>query len=239
MKTKLVAMIALGALASPLAALADETLTYTSSALEGTYSNFTGKGEVQNGSTFTFSLDLTIPLTANMNNVNVSSYVTKPVTLTTFDPSNPSVDNVVSVNPFEGEGSSIYLSTNSKGAITGWDFTEGVTEPSNVSQDILIHSCYNDSCTAGSYNSQYFGATGDWYDFEPGATTGQSDGCTYSPPGNCGTSAGSSGSVGSWSVTSAPELDPTSAASGLVVLVGSLAVLGGRRRRTSGFTAVA
>ncbi len=237
MKTKLVAMIALGALASPLAALADETLTYTSAALTSTYSTFTGKGEVQNGSYFTFSLDLTTPLTANMHNVNVSSEVTAPVTLTTIDPSNTSVNNVVPVSPSQGAGSSIYLSTNSLGAITGWDFTEGVTQPSNVSQDILVHSCSNDSCAAGSYQGQNYGATGDWYDFEPGANTGQSDGCTYTPPGNCGSTAGSSGAVGSWSVTSAPELDPTSATSGLVVLVGSLAVLGGRRRRTSGLAA--
>jgi len=230
MNTNLLKLIAIGALASPVAAFASsETLTYTGSDFTSSYSTGNFAGEVGIGSYFTAELTLNAPLGANLSDANVSSEVTS-VVFTTVDPTAPSADrtDVFDLTGLQAEGSKFSFSTNAAGAITGWNFTSGITTPGlSSTSNVLFHSCYGESCTAGSYNGQSYGGTGDWYDFLPGSSTA-SDGCTYSPAGGCG-STGGAGTVGHWSV-SAPELNPMNAGSGLVLLIGGIAVLGGRRR---------
>jgi hypothetical protein len=229
MKTHLLKLVALGALACPLAAMASsETLTYTSSDLTSYYSTGNFLGEVGSGSYYTAALTLSGPLGANLNNANVSSTVTSLV-FTTVDPSAPSADqtNVLNLTALQAQGSQFNFSTNSAGAITGWNFTAGITTPGLASTgNVLFHSCSNVSCSSGSYNGQSYGGAGDWYDYKPGSSTA-SDGCTYNPSAGCGSTG--AGTSGKWTA-SAPELNPMSAGSGLSLLIGGILVLRGRRR---------
>jgi hypothetical protein len=232
MKTHLLTLAAVSALACPLSAFAQsEVLTYTSSDFTSTYSTGSFLGGVGSGSYFTASLTLSGPLGANLNDANVSAHVTSLV-FTTVDPSAPSADrtNVLNLSGLQAQGSQFDFSTNAAGAITGWNFTAGITTPGlNSTANVLFHSCSNESCGSGSYNGQSYGRTGDWYDFKPGSSTA-SDGCSYSPAAGCGSTG--AGTVGHWT-TSAPELNPMSAGSGVVLLIGGIAVLGGRRRTRS------
>lgn len=226
-------LLALAVLATPLAASASETLTYTSSDFTSSYTTGNFPGEVGVGSYFTADLTLSGPLAANLNDANLSSEVTS-LAFTVIDPTAPSADRteVLNLSALQAEGSKFSFSTNSAGTITGWNFTAGITDPSlSSTSDVLFHSCSNESCAPGSYNAQNFGGTGDWYDSEPGSSTA-SDGCTYNPSAGCG-SGGGAGSVGSWStsgVVSAPELDPATAATAIVLLIGSIIVLNARRK---------
>jgi hypothetical protein len=226
--THLLKLAALGALICPLSAFAtSETLTYTSSDFTSAYANGNFSGEVANGSYFTAVLTLSSPLGVNLTDSNLSSDVASLV-FTTVDPSAPSADrtNVMNFTALPA-GSQFYFSTNGAGAITGWNFTAGITTPGlSPTANVLFHSCSNEACSGGGYNGQNYAGTGDWYDFKPGSSTA-SDGCTYNPANGCG-SAGGQGSVGKW-VISAPELNSMNAASGLFLLLGSLAVLRGRR----------
>jgi hypothetical protein len=228
MKMHLLKLVALGALACPLAAMASsETLTYTSSDLTSFYSTGNFLGEVGNGSYYTAALTLSGPLGANLNNANVSSSVTSLV-FTTVDPSAPSAaqTNVLNLTALQAQGSQFNFSTNSAGAITGWNFTAGITTPGLPSTaDVLFHSCSNLSCSSGGYNGQNYGGAGDWYDYKPGSSTA-SDGCTYNPSAGCGSTG--SGTAGKWTA-SAPELNTMSAGSGLSLLIGGILVLRGRR----------
>jgi hypothetical protein len=229
MKMHLLKLAALGALACPLAAIASsETLTYTSSDLTSTYSTGNFLGEVESGSYYTAALTLSGPLGANLNNANVSSAVTSLV-FTTVDPGAPSADqtNVLNLTALQAEGSQFNFSTNSAGAITGWNFTAGITTPGLASTaEVLFHSCSNLSCGSGSYNGQNYGGAGDWYDYKPGSSTA-SDGCTYNASAGCGSTG--TGTTGKWTA-SAPELNPMSAGSGLSLLVGGILVLCARRK---------
>ncbi len=199
---------------------ASETLDYTSSALTSSYSNGTFVGEVDGkASTFSAALTLSAPLAANLNNANESSIVTSLVF--TVDPTTGSA-YTLDLTPSQASGSSFNFTTSSTGMITGWNFTAGVT---GASPYVLFHSCSNDSCTSGSYAGQYYGATGDWYDYKPGSATA-SDGCTYNPANGCGSG---NGAVGKWVMT-APELDSGSTAGSLTLLSGAILVLRGRRR---------
>jgi hypothetical protein len=228
--THLLTWLALGALAYPLSSFANaETLTYTGSAFTSSYSTGNFLGEVGNDSYFTAALTLSSPLGANLNGANVSSEVTSLV-FTTVDPSAPSADrtDILNLTALQAEGSQFLFSTNSAGAITGWSFTSGITTPGlSSTADVIFHSCSNESCAGGSYNGQNYAGTGDWYDYKPGSGTA-SDGCTYEPSNGCG-STGGQGSVGKW-VIAAPELNSMNAGSGLFLLIGSLAVMRGRRR---------
>jgi hypothetical protein len=230
MKKQLIEWVALGAIGCPLAAFAgSETIDYTGSDFTSSYSNGTFVGEVGNGSYFTAALTLSGPLGSNLSNANVSGDVTSLV-FTSVDPGAPAADrtDVISLTALQAEGSQFYFSTNGQGAITGWNFTAGITTPGlSSTANVLFHSCSNESCTAGSYNGQSYGGTGDWYDYRPGSSTA-ADGCTYSPSAGCG-STGGAGTVGQWAVA-APELSATSGASGIVLLIGSVLVLCGRRR---------
>jgi hypothetical protein len=204
-----------------------ETLTYTSSDFTSSYSTGNFLGEVGSGSYYTAALTLSAPLGANLNNANVSSAVTSLV-FTTVDPSAPSADQtyVLNLTALQAEGSQFNFSTNSAGAITGWNFTAGITTPGLASTaDVLFHSCSNLSCSSGSYNGQNYGGAGDWYDYQPGSSTA-SDGCTYKPSAGCGSTG--AGTAGQWTA-SAPELNPMSAGSGLSLLLGGILVLRGRR----------
>ncbi len=235
MKTHWIKLAALGALACPLSVWAQgETLTYTGADFTSTYANASFLGEVGSGSYFTATLTLSAPLGANLNDANVSSEVTSLV-FTTVDPGAPSADreNVFNLTALQARGSVFAFSTNGAGTITGWNFTSGITTPGlSSTANVLFHSCSNESCGSGSYNGQAYGGAGDWYDYQPGSSTA-SDGCTYSPAAGCGKTG--AGGVGQWTVAavSAPELDAMSAGSGLAILLGSIAVLVGRRKITA------
>lgn len=238
MKSTVMALIAVGTLGGPLAALAaSETLTYTSADLTSTYTNGSFAGEVSgSNSYFEAALTLATPLTANLNDSNVSSAVTSLV-FTTVDPNAPSGDQTRALNltALQAEGSAFYFSTNSAGDVTGWNFTAGITTPGlSSSANVLFHSCYAESCAAGGYNGQSYGATGDWYDYQPGSATA-ADGCTYVPASACG-ATGNAGAVGKWTVAAAPELGAPSAVSGLVLLFGGVLVLRAQRPRAARLT---
>ncbi len=229
MNAKIVGLLAAAALTVSMSVSAAETLSYTSAAFTSAYDpDPSSAGAVTVGSHFTATLTLSTPLGDNFNG-SVSNDVTSLV-FTTY---NGAQTNTLTITPTEAEGSSFAFTTNSSGAITGWDFTAGIVSngPTQlpVPQDVLFHSCYKDNCASGSYNGQGYGVTGDWYDYLPSSSTA-SDGCTYSVPTNCGGS--STGTVGSW-VVSAPELDPTSATAELSLLIGGFLVLRGRRRSIS------
>jgi len=231
MKSTITALIAMATLGGPAAALAaSETLTYTSAALSSTYTNGSFAGEVSgSNSYFTAALTLAAAPTANLNDANVSAGVTSLV-FTTVDPDAPGGDQtqVLNLTALQAEGSAFYLSTNSAGAITGWNFTAGITTPGlSSSSNVLFHSCFAESCVAASYNGQSYGATGDWYDYKPGSATA-SDGCTYGSASACGTTG--NGTVGKWTVA-APELSATNALTDLLLLAGVVLVLRAQRPR--------
>ena len=221
MQKQVLGLFAATALMGSLPALASsETLDYTSAALGSSWSNGTFVGEVDgSASTFSMALTLSAPLAANLNDANESSSVTGLAF--TVDPTTGSAYSL-SLSPSQAQGSSFNFTTNSAGVITGWNFTAGATSSSPY---VLFHSCSNEACAAASYAGQYYGATGDWYDYKPGSGTA-SDGCTYTPTNGCGSG---NGAVGSW-VVAAPELDPRSIAAGLTLLAGGLMILRGRRR---------
>lgn len=218
--------VAVAALSGSLAAhAASESLTYTSAPFTSAYdASSSSAGAVAVGSYFTASLTLSSPLGDNFKG-SASNDVTSLV-FTTYDGGK---SNTLTLTGSQAVGSSFYFVTNSTGAITGWDFTAGLTSSNSVQlptiSDVLFHSCYNDSCASGSYNGQGYGVTGDWYDYQPSSSTA-ADGCSYNTPTSCGGS--SSGAVGKWMV--APELEASSAFAGLTLLFGGLAVVGGRRR---------
>jgi len=239
MQAKIVGTLALSVVAlsgSVVAQAATETLTYTSAAFTSVYDpNSASVGDVALGSDFTATLTLKSPLGDNLsgNASNIESDIASLVFTTT----NGKSTDTITVTPQTGDGSSFYITTGASGQITGWDFTAGIVSNSSLqplpsTSDILFHSCYNDGCTSGSYNNQAYGSTGDWYDYLPSSSTA-ADACTYSTPTSCG--ANSSGAVGKWTV--APELNASSAGTGLTLLFGGLAVLIGRRR--SALTAAA
>jgi hypothetical protein len=213
---------AVAAFTGSVAALAaNETLTFASDPFTSAYDASSSSPPVAVGSGFGATLTLSSPLGDNFSG-NAAGNVTSLV----FTTKDGSTTNTLSLTAGQAAGSSFYFTTNSSGAITGWNFTAGLLSPSAASSDIIFHSCFNDGCAAGTYNGQGYGVTGDWYDYHPGSSTA-ADGCTYSLPTNCGGSG--SGTVGgTWAV--APELSASSAGTGLTLLVGGLAVLLGRRR---------
>ncbi len=226
MKSKTVGLLAVTALIASMSVGAAETLTYTTAPFTSAYDpDPSAAGAVVVGSYYTATLTLSTPLGDNFNG-NASDDVTSLV-FTTHD---GSLTNTTVVSATAGQGSSFDFTTNSTGAITGWNFTAGIVSSGSsqlpAASDILFHSCSNDSCASGSYNGQGYGVTGDWYDYLPSSSTA-SDGCTYSIPTSCG--GQKSGAVGSWALA-APELDPTSATAELSLLVGGFMVLRARRR---------
>lgn len=226
-----------GALALSLAALsgsmaahaASETLTYTSADFTSTY------GNVAPNSDFTVTLTLDTALGVG----RTSSYTSSDLSNVVFTTVQGGSTDVQSFTSSQLQGSDFFFTTNALGQITGWDFTAGLLSPTGFSTpsnnsmavpyEIMFHSCSNESCTSGNYNSQNYGATGDWYDYKPSSSTA-ADACTYNPANGCGTTGGSATAVGKWTV--APEVNAANAGTALTLLFGALAVLIGRRRAT-------
>jgi len=231
MNSKIVGLLAVSTLTASMSALgASETLTYSSAPFTSAYAvDSSSPAAVAVNSYFTATLTLSTPLGDNF-----SGSASNDVTSLVFTTHTGATTNSIVVTPTEAVGSSFDFSTNSTGAITGWDFTAGIVSNGSTqlpsTSDVLFHSCSNYGCAAGSYNGQGYGVTGDWYDYLPGSSTA-SDGCTYSAPTSCGSK---SGAVGSWTVgvAQAPELDPASATAGLTLVIGGFMVLRGRRRAT-------
>jgi hypothetical protein len=98
------------------------------------------------------------------------------------------------------------------GKITDWDvvLNSGIITTSGYAQAVEYITRYGDSYTYEKYNL----------------------GCgTPGAVGDCFTSTTTSTAPGTWTTTAqAPEISPASAASGLMLLLGGLAVLRGRRR---------
>jgi hypothetical protein len=143
---------------------------------------------------------LSAPLAANLNDVTLVP--------TAFSFNAPLLDSYFFTVSCCGKTDSFAFTTNNMGAITGWNVDLSFTFVGTNSP---------------SGNSVVLGTSGDSY-----AGFG-------STPSGCGPTGGcslfiqeSNTTPGVWSV--APEIDPASAASGLTLLLGDLAVLRGRRK---------
>ncbi len=196
---------------------ASETLTYTSADFTSTY------GNVAPNSDFTVTLTLDTALGVS----RTSSYTSSDLSNVVFTTVQGGSTDVQSFTSSQLQGSDFFFTTNASGQITGWDFTAGLLSPTGFSTP--SNNSSNESCTSGNYNSQNYGATGDWYDYKPSSSTA-ADACTYNPANGCGTTGGSATAVGKWTV--APEVNAANAGTGLTLLFGALAVLIGRRRAT-------
>jgi hypothetical protein len=147
---------------------------------------------------------LSAPLRANLNDVTVVP--------SAFSFDAPLLNSDLLTAPCCGNTASFAFTTNNMGAITGWNI------------DLLFTFLGTNS---PSGNSVVLGTSGDIY-------TGFG-----STPFGCGQSGcslliqESNTIAGVWSVAQkAPEIDPASAASGLTLLYGGLAVLRGRRGKS-------
>lgn len=100
------------------------------------------------------------------------------------------------------------FTTDSTGAITGWGFTLSGTDGSNTVYETSV--AYSDG-SGSDFVSLYSPTT------DP----------------TCCSSAGSVNAPGTWTTVTAPEIDPASAAGGITLLLGGVAVLRGRRRVVS------
>ena len=117
--------------------------------------------------------------------------------------------------PLSIEQSSIFsFSTDSNGSITGWAFS------------------FNDGAPGpGAYQHNVTSSIGgDSVSFS--ASTHIPD-CEHLPAGCFGSTTASSSVPGQWTAVRAPEIDPASAVTGLMLLLGSLAVLRGGRRENA------
>jgi hypothetical protein len=111
------------------------------------------------------------------------------------------------------------------GSSGGIDLTtqNGVITGAIMNIDFSSYHGPSMSLTVGPY--------GDSVSFTQGGSEGL---CTYVASGGGGnpcTVVASSTSAGAWLATQAPEIDPASAASGLTLLLGGLAVMRGRRTK--------
>ena len=214
MNHKILGFLALAFMDVPMVALAQtETLDYTGSL----FTSLTVDGNVGIGLSNampqnTGELVLSSPLGDNLNNVAVT-----PVSYS-FDGSAQFGSLYLnSSNPESGapgNSMSFVFSTDATGMITGWNISVigGIFEGTN----------------SPSWATATMGNAGDAF------STGFSTPSCAAPPGvtiPCYSVSEGNAAAGSWkaAVSRAPEIDPASAASGLTLLLGGLAVLRGRR----------
>lgn len=207
MKNRNLGWMALATMAAPFAANSQTTtLDYQGSVLTNVSSSGNGSfPDVPTLSSLVGDVVLGSPLGANLNNASVIP--------TAFSFNAPLINSELFSPGYTGSSASFEFSTNNAGKITGWSvdlsFTYlGTNSPSGNS---IVLGLGGDSYTG-------FGST--------------PDGC--GPPGGCSLLVQeSSATPGVWSVPQkAPEIDPATAAGGLTLLLGGLAVLrGGRRLR--------
>ena len=211
MNYNILGLAAISLLAGSMVATAQtETLDYTGSpftslSFTGTMSDALANSLPQN----TGELVLSSPLGDNLHNFAVT-----PVSWS-FDSSTPNGVFLKSNNPFPGpdDVATFLFSTNASGMLTAWNIV--------VSGGILQDT------TAQSFAAITINNAGD--SFSSGTS---SPSCSLPEPNTaCFTLKQSNTAAGAWtaSFAKAPEIDLTSAGSGLTLLLGGLAVLRGRR----------
>ena len=215
MNRTILRMLALGTMvAGPMAANAQtETLDYigspfTSRNIDGDLTNGLANTIAENAG----QLVLSSPLGDNLNNAVVTPLSWSFDSNTQFGSIYLNSHNPAAGDP--GDSMSFLFSTDAKGAITGWSIAviggifEGTNSPSFA--DITI------------------GNAGDTF-----STGFSSPECAVPPgvPAPCYTVTESNAAPGSWntSIARAPEIDSTSAAGALTLLLGCIAVLRGRK----------
>ena len=145
---------------------------------------------------------LSAPLGANLNDVTLVP--------TAFSFNAPLLNSDLFAFPCCGNTSSFQFTTNKMGAITGWNIDLSFTF-------VGTNSPSGNSIVLGTGGDSYTGF---------GSTP---SGCA--PTGGCSLLIQESNTTpGVWSVAKAPEIDPASAANGLTLLLGGLAVMRGRRK---------
>jgi hypothetical protein len=216
MNSKILRLLALGSMvAGPMTANAQtETLDYigspfTSRNIDGNLTNGLANAIAENAG----ELVLSSPLGDNLNNAAVTPLSWSFDSNTQFGSIYLNSHNPAAGDP--GDSMSFKFSTDANGAITGWSIAviggifEGTNTPSFA--DITI------------------GNAGDTF-----STGFSSPSCAAPPPTPCYTVTESNAVSGSWNTTiaQAPEMDSTSAAGALTLLLGCIAVLRGRRARS-------
>jgi hypothetical protein len=210
MKYQILGALTMALLAPMLANSQTETLDYsgspfTSLTIDGNLSNGLANAIPENVGELVFGS----PLGPNLNNVAVT-----PVSWS-FDGSTQFGSVYLnSSSPFV-DSMSFLFSTDANGVPTAWSI--------NVLGGILSGT------NAPSFASVIIGNSGDSF------STGFSNPSCGAPPGvpvSCYFVSENNAAAGDWKTTvaKAPEIDPASAAGGLTILLGGLAVLGGRRK---------
>jgi hypothetical protein len=191
-------------LAAPIAAIAQVTiLDYQGAA----FTNVTVSGNTTFPDVLTLpSVEGDVTLSAPLA-ANLNSATVVPVSFSF----NPFLLNTDIYQHICCGSASFVFSTNNAGAITGW----------NVDLSLTIAGT-----NSPSSNTIVLGPSGDTY------SGWGSYGSCNNPQGCYGGLQESNTTPGVWT-TQAPEIDPASAASGLTLLLGGLAVLRGRRKLES------
>jgi hypothetical protein len=215
MNKTILGWLGVGMLAAPIMANAQtETLDYTGSpftslSIDGNLSNGLANAIPRNAG----ELVLASPLGDNLNNVAVIPISWSFDSNTQFGSIYLNSSNPAAGDP--GDSMSFLFSTDANGVLTGWNIAVvgGIFEGTN----------------APSFAAITIGNAGDTY------SSGFSNPSCNAPPGvpvDCYTVTESNAAAGFWkaTVTQAPEMDPASAASGLTLLLGGLAVLRSRRK---------
>jgi hypothetical protein len=205
MGTKIPGLLAACLIAAPIAVRAQiETLDYQGSVMNGSVSE---SGYAPPAPfAFTGSIVLASPLGANLNDATVV-----PISWSFNSPLGELSSTFAAGEP--DDSGATFEFTTVKGKITGWniDLFGGIDEGTN----------------SPSYETGSIGLGGDAY------TGGFSSPSCNAPPGvptPCFTASFANSERGAWTdANNVPELDPASLAGSLALLLGGLAVLGGRR----------
>jgi hypothetical protein len=217
MNIKILRLLALGSMvAGPMAANGQtETLDYigspfTSRSIDGNLTNGLANAIPENAG----ELVLGSPLGDNLNDAAVTPLSWSFDSNTQFGSVYLNSHNPAAGDP--GDSMSFMFSTDAHGVITGWSIAVigGIFEGTN----------------SPSFAQITIGNAGDTF-----STGFSSPSCAVPPgvPAPCYTVTESNAASGSWNSTiaRAPEIDFTAAAGGLTLLLGSIAVLRGRRAR--------
>jgi hypothetical protein len=203
MNYKLLGLVAL--LAGPMAANAQtEILDYTGSPFSSVSVEGNDAG-APNPAQNTGELVLSSPLGDNLHNFAVTPVSFRFDGVPALDSNNSSFTGLEDVASFR-------FSTDAHGMLTAWDI---------VVRSVVLRG-YTPESSAGvtitNAGDSFFASNDTTFCGQP----------PFPPPG-CFNISASNGTPGVWT-TPAPEIDPASAASGLTLLLGGLAVLRGRRK---------
>jgi len=212
MNYKILGLAAAALLSAPLVNAQTETLDYTGSSF--TNVSILGNNEgIANPIQNTGELVLSSPLGDNLHDSAVTPVFFSFEGNTVFGAALSS-----NTNPFTGpaDAASFRFSTDAHGTLTAW----------NIIVSSTIFQGDNPEASAGVT----INTAGDTFSADAGGSF-----CLdpAGPPPGCFTIEASSALPGAWkaSITTAPEIDPALAASGLTLLLGGLAVLRGRQNQ--------